>query len=139
MPMKGALSEPAIATLAKAIDEKKPSSVAPSNPYATWLFSKPVAPPAPVVQNNGWMKNPVDAFILSKLEAQHLPPAPAAGKRALIRRVYFDLIGLPPTPQEVDDFSSSADPEAYGKLVDRLLADPRYGERWGRHWLDRPR
>jgi len=67
---------------------------------------------------------------------QKASPCPARRSRALIRRVYFDLIGLPPTPQEIDDFAGSADPEAYEKIVDRLLVDPRYGERWGRHWLD---
>src|SRR5207247_4004649 len=75
-------------------------------------------------------------FILAKLESKGASLAPPASRRALIRRVYFDLIGLPPTPEELDDFVRNAAPDAYEKLIDHLLADPRYGERWGRHWLD---
>jgi hypothetical protein len=78
----------------------------------------------------------VDAFILSKLEEKALEPAPAAGRRALLRRVYFDLIGLPPSPEEVEHFINDQSADAYEKVVDKLLADRRYGERWARHWLD---
>ena len=133
MPVGGSIPEPTIAALAKAIDEMKPVATMAKQPgrYSTWLFSKPQAPKVPPAS-----RNPIDAFIQAKLEARNLSPAPPASKRALIRRVYFDLIGLPPTPQEVDEFAGSADPQAYEKIIDRLLADPRYGERWGRHWLD---
>jgi cytochrome c553 len=80
--------------------------------------------------------NPIDAFVLDKLDVQGLKPAPPADKRALLRRVTYDLIGLPPTPEELADFISDKTPNAYQKVVDRLLASPKYGERWGRHWLD---
>src|SRR5262245_53461988 len=135
MPMSGSIPEGAIAALAAAIDQMKPAP-ATANPYAAWLFSKPKPPNVPLVRDSAWVKNPVDAFVLSKLEARALTPAPPASRRALIRRVYFDLIGLPPTPQEVEEFGNSAAPDAYEKVIDKLLADPRYGERWGRHWLD---
>ncbi|HWE93551.1 MAG TPA: DUF1549 and DUF1553 domain-containing protein [Tepidisphaeraceae bacterium] len=101
-----------------------------------WAYQKPVDPPVPSVKDAGWVKNPVDAFILAKLEEKGLKPAPPADKRTLIRRAYFDLIGMPPTPQDVDTFEADHSPEAFAKVVDKLLADPRYGERWGRYWLD---
>ncbi len=82
------------------------------------------------------LRNPVDAFVLAKLAAGKLEPSREADRRTLIRRVYFDLVGLPPSPDEVDAFVSDPDPQAYEKLVDRLLDSPRYGERWARHWLD---
>src|SRR5579871_5504503 len=93
-------------------------------------------PALPPVKDAAWCRNPIDRFILAKLEAKGLQPAPQADRRMLLRRVTFDLIGLPPTPQEVDQFLADKSPDAYAKVVDRLLADPRYGERWGRHWLD---
>ncbi len=138
MPMGGSIPDSTIAALAKAIDEMKPVAAAAKQPggYGAWLFAKPQASAVPSTGRVDWVKNPIDAFILAKLEAKNLSPAPPASRRALIRRVYFDLIGLPPTPQEVDEFAISADPDAYEKIVDRLLAEPRYGERWGRHWLD---
>ena len=80
--------------------------------------------------------NPIDAFILAKLETDGMCPAPSADKRTLARRVYFDLIGLPPTPQQLDAFLIDVSPQAYENLIDQLLASPQYGERWARHWLD---
>ncbi len=101
-----------------------------------WAY-QPVRPVAlPAVKNPAWCTSPVDFFILARLEAAGLSPAPAADPQALIRRVTFDLTGLPPTPQEVEAFLADNSPFAYEKLVDRLLASPHYGERWGRHWLD---
>ncbi len=101
-----------------------------------WAY-KPVQRPAvPKVKNSGWVQNPVDAFILAKLEAKGLTPAPPAERAALIRRATYDLIGLPPTPEEVDAFVKDNAADAYEKLIDRLLASPHYGEKWGRHWLD---
>lgn len=101
-----------------------------------WSF-RPVRKPAPPkVLNKAWVKSPLDAFVLAKLEAKGLTPAPPADRRTLIRRVYFDLIGLPPTPQQVEAFLKDKSPNAYAKVVDGLLASPHYGERWGRHWLD---
>jgi len=90
----------------------------------------------PDVKAKEWIATPIDAFVLQKLEEKQLAPSPAADKRALIRRATYDLTGLPPTPEEIDAFVADASPEAYAKVVDRLLASPRYGERWGRHWLD---
>jgi len=90
----------------------------------------------PQVKNSGWVKNPVDAFVLAKLEAKNIQPNPAADRVTLLRRVSFDLVGLPPTPEEIDAFVNDKSPNAWEKVVDRLLASPHYGERWGRHWLD---
>ena len=97
-----------------------------------WAF-KPLAKPAvPAIKSN----NPIDAFVRAKLKDKGLTPAPAADKRTLIRRATYDLIGLPPTPEEIEAFLKDDSPEAFAKVVDRLLASPAYGERWGRHWLD---
>jgi hypothetical protein len=101
-----------------------------------WAFRKPVRSPLPRVKTRGWVRNPIDAFVLARLEATGLKPAPPADKLTLLRRVTFDLTGLPPTPNEADAFLSDRSPDAYEKVVDRLLASPRYGERWARHWLD---
>ena len=119
-----------------------------------WAFQPVVRPPLPKVKETAWVRNPVDAFVLAKLEAKGLHPAPPADPRTLIRRVYYDLTGLPPTPEEVDAFvrestaeqASAKSPNtqhrtpnadaAYRRLIDRLLASPQYGERWGRYWLD---
>jgi hypothetical protein len=101
-----------------------------------WSF-RPVRPqPLPPVRDTAWPKNEVDHFILARIEAQGLRPAPAADKRTLIRRATFDLIGLPPTPEEIDAFLADDSPRAFERVVDRLLASPHYGERWARHWLD---
>ncbi len=101
-----------------------------------WSLQIVKRPPMPAVQAKQWIKNPIDAFILAKLEAKGLTPSPVADRRTLIRRSYFDLVGLPPTPQEIDQFINDSTPDAYEKLLDRLLASPHYGERWARHWLD---
>ncbi len=101
-----------------------------------WAFQPVRAPAIPVVKGAAWVKSPIDAFVLAKLEAGGLPPAAAADRRALIRRATFDLIGLPPTPAEVEDFVSDNSADAFARVIDRLLASPRYGERWGRYWLD---
>jgi hypothetical protein len=101
-----------------------------------WPFEKPVKPLVPRVKNTEWVRNPIDNFILAKLDQTGLTPAPEAGRRVLARRAYFDLVGMPPTPGELGAFLADASPDAYEKLIDRLLSDPRYGERWGRHWLD---
>ena len=101
-----------------------------------WSFVKPVRPPVPTVKNATRVKNPIDAFVLAALESKGLQPAPRASRRTLIRRVYFDLIGLPPRPEEVQAFENDPAPDAYAKLINRLLDSERYGERWARHWLD---
>ncbi len=138
MPMGGALSDETIASLGKIIDGMQPAPKAAKklDPYLDWLLHKPAAPVSPEVRDTAWVKNPIDAFVLAKLEAKGMRPAPPASKRALLRRVYFDLVGLPPEPGDIDAFESDTAPDAYEKVVDRLLADPRYGERWARHWLD---
>jgi hypothetical protein len=101
-----------------------------------WSF-RPVAKAVPpAVQNEKWAKSPIDRFVYARLEENDLRPVDPAEKRTLIRRAYFDLIGLPPTPAEIDAFLNDNSPTAFAKVVDRLLASPHYGERWGRHWLD---
>lgn len=103
---------------------------------AWWSFRKPVRPKVPAAAGPAWAENPIDAFVFAKLKEKGLDPAPEAGKQALVRRAYFDLHGLPPTPEEVDAFVNDTSPGAYRKLIDKLLESPRYGERWGRYWLD---
>ena len=101
-----------------------------------WAYQPVANPLLPAVKNTQWARSPVDRFILAKLEANRLKPAAAADKRTLLRRVFVDMIGLLPTPAEMDSFLRDTSPEAFDKVVDRLLASPQYGERWGRHWLD---
>jgi hypothetical protein len=101
-----------------------------------WSFAPLSQPALPAVKNTTWVQTPVDAFILDSLEKSGLSPAPPADKRTLIRRATFDLTGLPPTPKEIADFLADNSPEAFNRVIDRLLASPQYGERWGRHWLD---
>jgi hypothetical protein len=104
-----------------------------------WAFQTPVRPAEPAVKNNAWVRNPIDRFILARLEKEGLVPAPEADRTTLIRRLSLDLLGLPPSPQEVDEFLADQRPDAYERLVDRLLRSPHYGERGGRIWLDRAR
>ncbi len=101
-----------------------------------WVYKKIESPRLPAVKNRAWVKNAIDAFVLAKLEAEGLTPNERAGKIALIRRAYFNVTGLPPTPKDVDAFVADQSPNAWEKLVDKLLASPQYGERWARHWLD---
>jgi len=151
MPPRGAkLSDQQIADLTTwvkmgAPDPRVASATGSTNHinYTTardhWSF-KPVQNPAvPDVHDPSWGKTPIDAFIAAKLEAKGMKPNPTADKRTLIRRATFDLIGLPPTQQEIGDFLNDDSPQAFEKVVDRLLASPHYGERWGRYWLDTAR
>ncbi len=101
-----------------------------------WSFKKPVRAAIPRVSETRWSKNPIDGFVKAELEEKDLAPAPAADRTTLIRRAYLDLAGLPPSPSEVDAFVKDPAPDAYEKLVDRLLDSPHYGERWARMWLD---
>ena len=101
-----------------------------------WSFRPVVRPQPPSVKNAAWVTNPIDAFVLARLEAAGLSPPPAAGKAALLRRAYYDLIGLPPSPAETEAFLADASPKAFENVVDRLLKSPHYGEKWARHWLD---
>ena len=107
-----------------------------SSASSWWAFRRPQHPATPAVKDAAWVRTPIDAFILEKLEQKGLRPAPPLAKQGLIRRVYYDLLGLPPSPEEVQRFVEDGSPGAYERLVERLLASPRYGERWGRHWLD---
>ncbi|MEJ7606728.1 MAG: PSD1 and planctomycete cytochrome C domain-containing protein [Bryobacteraceae bacterium] len=138
MPIGGKpMADDTVSALAAAIDSlKAPEQAASTDAHSKWLYSIPVSPKGPGVKNAAWVKNPVDAFILSKLEEKGWSPAPPADRRSLMRRLYFDLVGLPPTVEESNAFLRDESPDAYEKLVDRLLSDKRYGERWGRHWLD---
>jgi cytochrome c553 len=135
MPLGNApLAESARAELAAAIDAMRP--VPRSSNASRWPYKKPVRPEVPTVAAPDRVASPIDAFLLAKLDAKKMRPAPAAPPRALIRRVYFDLVGLPPTPEQVADFERDPSTAAYEKVVDTLLQDPRHGERWARHWLD---
>jgi mono/diheme cytochrome c family protein len=104
-----------------------------------WAFQPIKHVTEPEVRDTNWVANPVDAFVLAKLEEKDMKPNPPADRRTLIRRATYDLTGLPPTPEEVQEFVDDKSPDAYAKLIDRLLASPQYGERWGRIWLDTAR
>ncbi len=103
---------------------------------AFWSFQPLSDPGIPALQQASWVHNPVDAFILARLEKAGLSPAPPASRQQLLRRAYYDLIGLPPTPEQVQAFLADRSPDAFERIVDQLLDSPHYGEKWGRHWLD---
>jgi hypothetical protein len=139
MPPSGKLSAQQIADLTAWVQMGAPwPKTAPAKPSKTpiWSFQPVKDYPAPAVRDRGWVESPIDAFILAKLEKEGLKPAPPADKLTLLRRATFDLTGLPPTEREIADFLADDSPRAFEEVVDRLLASPRYGERWGRHWLD---
>jgi mono/diheme cytochrome c family protein len=156
MPPKNRLTAPQVATLAQWVKKGAPWSKTAAEgptketPHAPkhsggvvtaeakkyWAYQPVQRPAVPEVKNKSWVQNSVDAFVLAKLEAKGLSPAPTADKVALLRRATYDLTGLPPTPEEVDAFVKDTAPDAYEKLIDKLLASPHYGEKWGRHWLD---
>ncbi|MCI0379748.1 MAG: PSD1 and planctomycete cytochrome C domain-containing protein [Gemmataceae bacterium] len=146
MPPRGKLPQAQIEVLTKWVEMGVPYSdkaVVRHGPPKVdakaknfWAFRPVKRPDLPAVKKEAWVRNPIDAFVLAKLEAAGFEPAPPADKIALLRRVTYDLIGLPPTPDEVKAFLADNAPDAYEKVVDRLLASPHYGERWGRHWLD---
>ena len=106
---------------------------------AHWAFVPPVRSDVPEVRGKDWIRTPIDTFVLARLEKEGIHPSPEADKITLLRRLYLDLIGLPPTPREVDEFVNDTSPDAYEKQVEKLLNSPHYGERWGRHWLDAAR
>ncbi|HEX4772957.1 MAG TPA: PSD1 and planctomycete cytochrome C domain-containing protein [Bryobacteraceae bacterium] len=140
MPMGGRLADDQIATLKAWIEQgaEWPDSVG-AKVTATkvhWAFIPPQRPALPDVKNQTWAKNPIDRFILARLEKEGLTPSPEADRVTLLRRLSLDLIGLPPTAEEVDAFVHDGSSDAYEKQVDRLLGSPHYGEMWGRHWLD---
>ena len=123
------------AAVASLIAAEAPKQFTPQQ-RRWWAFQKVIKPAIPQPKDSTWVRNPIDAFILARLEEKHLAPAPPAGRITLIRRATLDLTGLVPTPEEVQAFVSDPSPDAFAKVVDRLLASPRYGERWARHWLD---
>ena len=148
MPPTGRLKDSEIADIENwirngAVWPKTGKAAAASQPYVItaeqrgfWSF-RPIGNPAPpAVRDKKWVKNDIDRFILAKLEERNLKPVAAATKRSLIRRATYDLTGLPPTPGEVAEFEHDKSPDAFAKVVDRLLESPRYGEKWGRFWLD---
>ena len=142
MPPKGPLSQDQVVAVRAWVKAGAPypaEPLAPRRAGADWWSLRPIRRVEPPVFHGSaaaWIRTPVDAFILRGLEAAGLEPAPPADRATMIRRVTFDLIGLPPTPEQVEAFVGDPDPMAYDALIDRLLASPHYGERWGRHWLD---
>ena len=104
-----------------------------------WSLQPIQRPALPAVRNAAWVRNPIDAFILARLESEKIAPSPEADKNTLLRRLSLDLTGLPPTPAEVAAFLADTRPDAYERVVDRLMASPHYGEKWARHWLDQAR
>jgi mono/diheme cytochrome c family protein len=127
---------PKAAMAAETIPTRQPGYSITEKDRQFWSFIKPARPVLPEVKDRRWVRNEIDAFVLNKLEQNGLRPNRAASPRELLRRVYFDLIGLPPSPEETAEFLKNPSEAAYAKVVDRLLASPHYGERWGRHWLD---
>src|ERR1043166_4732207 len=101
-----------------------------------WVFLRPARTQPPPVTQTQWPRNPIDHFILARLEKEGTQPSPEADRATLIRRLSLDLTGLPPSIAEVEEFLKDRRPDAYERVVERLLASPHYGERWGRHWLD---
>jgi hypothetical protein len=154
MPPKGKLAEPEIAVLTEWVKRGAPDPrtgapatalAAPAKPKRVidlekerthWAYQPLWRGEPPQVRDTAWVRNPIDRFLLNKLEEQGLPHAPDADRQVLARRAWFDLLGLPPTPEEVDAFRADVTGDAFDRLVDRLLESPHYGERWARHWLD---
>ena len=144
MPQKGEkLTREEVGVLRAWIDQgadwPDSASVKLADKRDHWAFKTPVRPQEPKPRDQTWARNSIDRFILAKLESEGLAPAPEADRVTLIRRLSLDLLGLPPTPREVDEFVADTDEKAYEKLVERLLNSPHYGERWGKHWLDAAR
>jgi hypothetical protein len=117
-------------------EERLPALRARHSGYAWKPFEPVRLPPRPALEDRRWVRNPVDAYVAAERQARGLAPRPEAARHVLLRRIYLDLIGLPPTRAELHQFLADPDPRAYEKVVDRLLASPEYGERWGRHWMD---
>ncbi|MBP3954583.1 PSD1 domain-containing protein [Gemmata sp. G18] len=142
MPPKGKIPDTAVADLQRWVKMGAPLPAATANPSAGtparefWSFKPVTEQPAPKVSDPKWPAQKADFFILKKLDEQKLTPAPLADRRTLVRRIYFDLIGLPPTIEQVEAFVSDTRADAYERLVDELLASPRFGEKWARHWFD---
>ena len=149
MPPAGKLADSSIATLTRWVKEgavvpheaaanhtRKPPGLDFEAARSHWAFQPIRRAPIPAIRHQEWPRSTIDAFVLASLEKAGLYPSPPADRRTLIRRAYYDLIGLPPTANEVEEFEDDQAPDAFARVVDRLLASPRYGQRWGRHWLD---
>ncbi|MGC3968854.1 MAG: DUF1549 domain-containing protein [Pirellulales bacterium] len=148
MPPKGKMNDDEIAVLVEwvRLGAPDPRSEAKPNKHERvidvaagkkhWAFAPLANPQPPTVNTEDWCRTSIDRFIQAKLEAAKLRANPSADLRTLVRRAYFDIVGLPPTPEQIDEVLNDSSPDAYDKLLDRLLASPHYGERWGRHWLD---
>lgn len=150
MPPKGKLKDSQIAAITKWVkfgapwpnSKDLPAVAAQEEEFPLqermkhWSFQPLQSPTPPQLKNDGWSSSPVDCFLLQKLREQNLTPAEPADKHTLLRRVTYDLTGLPPTPEEIEEFLKDTSPDALEKVVDRLLDSPQYGERWARHWLD---
>ncbi len=150
MPPKGKLADKDIAVLEKWVKDGLPvpaarmgeivkvvpKGVITEEAKKYWAYQPVKRPNLPAIKDQAWVQTPIDAFILAKLEAKNLKPVKPADKAALVRRAYYDLLGLPPTPEQIDAFVKDQSPDAWPKLIDTLLASPHYGEKWGRHWLD---
>ncbi len=135
-PIGPRLTAAEIGMLRSWIDEGAPWAAGGAQPAVHWSFRKIQRPEPPAVGDRAWVRNPIDQFVLAKLDSEGIAPSPEAGRVTLIRRASLDLTGLLPTPQEVEAFVHDNRPDAYDRVVDRLLASPHYGERWGRFWLD---
>jgi hypothetical protein len=140
MPMGGKLGADEIAKLRAWIDAGAPwpEELSAKDGALTkhWAYVKPAPPELPAVKNPAWVRNPIDRFVLAQLEHEGLKPSAEAARETLARRVYLDLIGIPPSPKELDEFLGDQRPDAYERLIEKLLASPHYGERWARPWLD---
>src|SRR4029077_4745194 len=147
MPPRGKIPESEIAVLERWVRMGAPdprTGPAPRRPArpdldagrSHWAFRPIAEPPVPCVKDTAWPRSDVDRFILAKLESEGLAPVADADKPTLLRRIYFDLVGIPPTPDEIASFLADDAPSALAKTVDALLGRPDFGERWGRHWLD---
>src|SRR5262245_22286832 len=147
MPPKGKLPSDVLEPLTAWVmsgapwpDSSAPSTTTGIRPAEVrkshWSFRPVTRPAVPAVKDGTWPAGDLDRFVLAWLEEKGLAPSPEADRRTLLRRLSFDLIGLPPTPEELAAFEADPSPDAYAKQVDRLLSSPQYGERWGRHWLD---
>ncbi len=148
MPPRGKLPDAQVAALRRWVELGAPWAARPAGAHAVatagtpdpatrhWAFTpvRPLSPPE--VKNSAWVRTPVDAFVLARLEREGLEPSPPSDRRTLLRRATLDLLGIPPTAAEIDTFVNDPHPDAFARVVDRLLASPLYGERWGRHWLD---
>jgi hypothetical protein len=149
MPPTGKLKNPQIAAITNWIrmgapwpDDGRAATVVTRREKITdedrsyWFFQPLANPQPPIVVDGGWSRTPIDPFVYRRLHSAGLTPAPPADPVALVRRVYFDLIGLPPSPEQIDQYLAHEAPDRYERLIDELLASPRYGERWARQWLD---